>query len=384
MLPEDFKKVIDQAAEEYQALVEENARLKFNNDKLREELTKVTKLSNNRFQYVSDTNNSSTICKQVTVRGSDYTIEGKSFLRLTLLDRLQYKAPISNIKTNGDFLAFSCNKKIFVGKFANSMANNTLLLEKNKCVPYDVSLMKYDLVEYFPRVFEWWNEHLLCIFNNEVVLYDVISQKKIDSLVFDKPKLLCKSTENRFFVYVRDESKKSMIVEILFDKNGRLSTGKEVDAPKNIKSFQQYNEEIFIFITSYSIGIISNQIYETKTMHRNNVLFIHKNTVYIGGVSSGLKVFLVNNQVNLEQVDIIRFSKNIFSINSYMQNLLFISCSGGLTYIYNTDINNTMLIRTNENVIDMAIYDQTVFMLEASGHVKKFYGTELRSNPKKD
>lgn len=388
MQPKDLKKIIDKAVEDYQVLKEENIRLKYTNDKLKEELLKMKKLTNNNLQYG---NNYPVAVKQnpkIKARGCDYTIEENTLAKLILINKLKYKAPISNIKVNKNCVAFSCNKKIFVRISDEKLQEDKVFM----CTPAEIiefnpHVMKTDLSEFYPCTFEWYKDRLICVFETVLVQYDLEKLQIMRKSAFKPIKHIHTSFDNKLYIYTtsyNEETGACSTIHELKESEDRFVIVKEYNAPVLVKSFVKYSCSLFVFIKTHAIGSITEEgVSKIKTTHMNSVLFLHRNSIYIGGETSALKIFLVNNDKHLEQVDVMHFNKGILGLSFYLNTFLVVVCAEGINHFYHMDTKKTMKLKTSENAIGIGSYQDILYILEASGELKKFTGTLVHREKKK-
>lgn len=433
MIPREFRKLLDQIASQYQIISEENVRLKYTNDKLREELTLLNQKPPARSEK-----------KKINYRDADIYIEDKAKVDLRMIRRHKFTAPINNIKVqrkpykntecntnhtttdnttidhnidntidnNTDhinstdesfYMAFSCNKKIFL------YTNQTYyLISQNLITEYNPNTMRVDISTYSPLPFTFMKGRLLCCFPNAVVLYDLERLQPIQTynlsnltntphanplasrfnsdLVTHNSGMVIHNTEDRLFICTGQ-----LITELLITEN-LMEFRRHWECQEGIKQFIYHNERI-TYITSHSIGELSrintsnnnsnninhlNKIVDIPTNERNNTLFLRKSLIYVGGESSHLRVY-----VSLEQVNSIQMSKNIINMGLYLNNFMVTACDGGVTHVHKGDNRHSMIIRSDENVIDIQSSESLLFLLYGDGMVRVYRGNEIQRQMKK-
>ena len=368
MLPREFKKLLEKIGEQYQNCYEENVRLKYSHEKLKEEMYKLCKISNSNMHK-------SQLKPKTNLRGSDFYSEDKALVKFDLTNKLKFKAPISNVKIQGDFMLFSCNKKLFL---KNLITQSYHLISSNLIIEYNPAMMQKDLSEYCHLTFEFYGETGICLFENKLIQFDLnelVILRKIEipnvinlSTNFKHRKISC---YDGVYLFELEEAEDHFIVS------------KQIVAPENMKSFVYYqcNESnCYVFISDYVIGLFNEntQPFVINLQHKNKVLMLFKNTIYVGGESSSLRVFLVHNTKQLEQVDVISFNKNIIGITSYLNNFIVVACANGITTLYQMDTKKVMKFKTEENIISLSSYNENIVLVSGEGDIRHLHGAEIR------
>lgn len=162
MHPQDFRSIVDHLYDGYCTLHEEIHRLRKENKVLADELNKARALN---------TTLSAKLCNlksaKVLKMGADWFFDGDFLLNMTLERRLKFNSPICNARISQEGkIAFTCNGKIFLCQ------NSKIFLVEEKMVPFDMRMMKHDLVDLERRIFDFLGERLIVYSEGMVMMME--------------------------------------------------------------------------------------------------------------------------------------------------------------------------------------------------------------------
>lgn len=354
MHPQEIRVYLDHIYDKFMQVFEENTKLRRENKMLQEEIGKLkgypavkpVPIQHNQ-QGIPPRYQQPPI--KIHKMGADWHIEGDLLLQISLGKKLQFPAPICNVRMSKQGqIAFTCNRKIFL------LNKDRFYLVEDKMTPFNPSSMTKDLTENFRCIFEFVDENLIVFYKNSLIKFT------------DLERIWVMSMPGVYHMAVHD---------------GLLYIGTrdmKIHVFRDNEFLESYDhKEPFKFFSVTNGIVVGFNEFRVSAVGRHNVLNeggriisldSNHSMIFFGGESSVLKICKLTNN-SIEVIDTIMFKKIILSIKA-LNGLVIVSTQDKCLSVCNLAHRKNMRIIGTENVIDIAANDQMIACVDNTGALK--------------